>query len=285
MTGYGAAEVHREQLTCAVEIRAVNNRYLKISVRLADAYGALESPLEKLVRDQLRRGTINVNVRWSGSAAAVGVRLNKELLQGLLAELRGLVAEPSNLLGALIGIPGVVEHTTASVDPEAQWPILAEAVQAALGRLQTMRQDEGAAMAAELRQIGAAIAERVEAIEQRTPEALVAYRDRLMERVNTLLLDHQHALQPNDLMRELSILAERVDVAEEITRLRSHLAQFHDFLDASESSGRKLEFLSQEMHREANTLGAKANDIRISAWVVELKTQVERLREIVQNVE
>jgi uncharacterized protein (TIGR00255 family) len=148
-----------------------------------------------------------------------------------------------------------------------------------------MRSTEGAAMLAELRRDCQTIADEVEQIRQRAPLVIEAYRDRLLERVNKLLQEHQVRLEAADIVREVAILADRSDIAEELARLRSHLEQFLAIADGPESNGRKLEFLIQELLREANTIGSKANDADISRRVIEIKAAIERMREMVQNVE
>jgi uncharacterized protein (TIGR00255 family) len=151
--------------------------------------------------------------------------------------------------------------------------------------MSTMRADEGRAMAADLKANGQIVAVALDAIEARAPHVAESYRGRLTERLTKLLAEYEINLQPTDLIRELSIYAERSDISEEIVRLRSHLEQFGATLALEESSGRKLEFLTQEMFRETNTIGSKANDVQISRHVIEIKAAIERIREMIQNVE
>jgi uncharacterized protein (TIGR00255 family) len=154
-----------------------------------------------------------------------------------------------------------------------------------MGSMAAMRAEEGKAMAADLAANAAAIARELNAIEARAPGVAETYRGRLSERLTKTLSEFQITLDPNDLIREVSIFAERSDISEEIVRLRSHLEQFAATLDLPESSGRKLEFLTQEMFRETNTIGSKANDVEISRHVIEIKAAIERIREMIQNVE
>ncbi|MGH7202036.1 MAG: endoribonuclease YicC domain-containing protein, partial [Planctomycetaceae bacterium] len=155
----------------------------------------------------------------------------------------------------------------------------------ALLKLDAFRRAEGASMGQELRALCGVAAGQIEAIARRAPQVVIDYRDRLQERVRDLLSTLEASVGSADLIREVSIFAERCDITEELTRMRSHLGQFESFLDADASQGRKLDFLSQEMFREVNTIGAKANDVEIAHAVVEMKAAVEKIREILQNVE
>jgi uncharacterized protein (TIGR00255 family) len=194
-------------------------------------------------------------------------------------------AEPSHWAAGLLGLPGVIEQANGNLDMEAAWPPVERATTAALQSLQRMRRDEGAAMQEELAELGRRIGALVDEVDRLAERSVADYRDRLFERVSGLLAEHNVAIDKGDTIRELTLLAERFDIAEEIARLRSHRTQFHAILESDDSVGRKLEFLTQELHREANTIGSKANDIAIANLVVDLKTRIERVREIVQNVE
>jgi uncharacterized protein (TIGR00255 family) len=168
---------------------------------------------------------------------------------------------------------------------DEEWPLLERVLEQALDRLQAMRQEEGRAMAQELLQLRDQIAAELGAIRARIPSVAAAYRDRLLERVRALLAELDVKIDRSDLIKEVAIFAERSDIAEEVVRLASHLDQFRDVVAEPESAGRKLEFLTQEMFREANTIGSKASDVDISRHVVEIKGALEKIRELVQNVE
>jgi uncharacterized protein (TIGR00255 family) len=165
------------------------------------------------------------------------------------------------------------------------WPLIEKVLQDALNRLHNMRNDEGRAMGEELLAHRDTIARHLESIRQRSPQVVSAFRDKLYERVKKLLGEHDVQLDKNDLIREVSIFAERSDIAEEIVRLATHLGHFQEIMQEADSPGRKLEFLVQEMSREANTIGSKASDVDISREVVEIKGTLEKIRELVQNVE
>lgn len=290
MTGFG--EAHRKDALLAVsaEVRTINSRYFKLVVRCADGYSALEPQIEALVRQHIKRGTVQVTLRIERARASEDYRFNTAVLAGYRQQLEELrknwqLAEPVGV-EALLMLPGVVsENAGASLDATADWPMIGEALAAALTHMDTMRVDEGRAMAADLSANGAAVAKELDAIEARAPQVGDAYRTRLTERLTKTLAEYEVTLEPGDLVREISIYAERSDISEEIVRLRSHLEQFAATLALPESSGRKLEFLTQEMSRETNTIGSKANDVQISRHVIEIKAAIERIREMIQNVE
>jgi uncharacterized protein (TIGR00255 family) len=291
MTGYGEARHQGEDLSVSVELRALNNRYLKVSLRAADPYHLLEPEFEKVVRRVVRRGTLQVHLRCERAAAPQDYRVNVTALRSYLAQLRPLAAEVGlanggGLLGSILALPGVVpEPGGFSSHIDDDWPVLERVLQEALGRLQTMRQEEGRAMAQELLSHRDAIARHLGRIRTRIPQVAAAFRDRLYERVRAVLADLDVQLDRSELIKEVSIFSERSDIAEEVVRLSSHLDQFQEMMNEAESPGRKLEFLTQEMFREANTIGSKASDVEISREVVEIKGTLEKIRELVQNVE
>lgn len=289
MTGFGEARRQEEARTVAVEVRSLNGRHLKLSTRISDPYTALEPELDRLVRSRLKRGTVQLNLRIESLKRPEDYRLNLAALEGYRAQLLAFLGdgpEPPDLMTALLSLPGVVESSRPTVDdPSKDWPALEPVVAEALDQLERARQEEGRAMEAELRSLAGTIAEHLEPIANRAPEVVASYRDRLTERVNALVADRGLAVEPDQLIREVAIFAERGDIAEELTRLRAHLDQFHAVIATEEAPGRKLEFVVQEMGRETNTIGSKANDVEISRGVVEIKGALEKIRELIQNVE
>jgi len=292
MTGYGEARFQSEQLSLSIELRAVNNRYLKVSVRASDPYHLLEPEFEKVIRRTVRRGTLQVHLRCEKQSAAQDFRLNAVALRSYLGQLRGVAAElgladgSSALLAGILALPGVVvEPGSLAFQLHEDWPIIEGVLVKALANMQAMRQEEGRAMAQELLAHRDTIAGRLERIRQRIPLVTTTFRDRLHERVRTLLAELDVHIDRSDLIKEVAIFSERSDIAEEVVRLASHLDQFQGFLGEEESPGRKLEFLTQEMFREANTMGSKASDVEISREVVEIKGTLEKIRELVQNIE
>jgi uncharacterized protein (TIGR00255 family) len=287
MTGYGEGRLQDDRWSVSVELRTVNNRHLKLSARISEPYGALEPDLERLVRDKLRRGTVQLVLRVERPRKSEDYRLNTVALASYRDQLQALQgsARPVDL-APLLALPGVVEERAQTADdPHDDWPLISRVVNEALARLQASRADEGRAMARELLALGAAIGDRLECVAARGPEVIASYNDRLAERVQALVKEKGITIEPKDLIREVAILAERADIAEEVVRLRAHLAHFAEVIHEPESAGRKLEFVAQEMGRETNTIGSKANDVSISREVVEIKGLLEKIRELIQNVE
>jgi uncharacterized protein (TIGR00255 family) len=290
MTGFGEAHAERDGLTVSVEVRTVNNRYLKLSTRTSEGYGALEPQIEAAVRTKIRRGTVQVSVRVDRARSADDYRIDAEVLGSYRRQIEQLALlwqqGRSVPLESFLPLPGVViECNSAARDVDDDWPVVCQALDDAIERMESMRKEEGRAMAADLKGNARSIAECLEHVQRRAPLVIEAYRARLKDRVQKALAELQVTLDPADLIREVSLFSDRSDISEEVVRLRSHLDQFDQLLDASESAGRKLDFLIQEMVREANTIGSKANDVEIARWVIEIKTAVERIREMIQNVE
>ena len=217
-------------------------------------------------------------------------RINSVALSSYRKQLDEIAAQSKTSdavpLGQLLLLPGVVdEEALSSEDVQQDWPVLRKVLDEALENLTAMRAEEGRTMYGDLKANCDSIVGDLTAVESRAPLVVDGYRSRLEERIKRLLADHEITLDPSDLIREVSIFAERSDISEEIVRLRSHVEQFVDTLNLDTSSGRKLEFLTQEMVRESNTIGSKANDVEIARHVIEIKSAIERIREMIQNVE
>ncbi len=301
MTGYGEARHQDPRWTVQVEMRTVNNRHLKISSRISDEFAAMEGALEQLVRERVRRGTVQISLRIERPRRPEDYRLNLVALASYRDQLQALQGEngcegdwgtvsPGATaavdLGPLLALPGVVEETRpCAASPQEDWPEVAAVVVRALEALEASRAREGRAMADELIALGRSIDEHLGRIAERAPLVVQAYHRKITERVRALVADQGVTIEPADLVREVAILADRCDISEEVVRLRAHLAQYAAIIDEPESSGRKLEFLVQEMGREINTIGSKANDVEISRAVVDVKALLEKIRELVQNVE
>lgn len=290
MTGYGDARRQQEEVSVGVEVRAVNNRYLKVLTKVPDAYTSLEGDIEKLVRTAVTRGTVTVTVRVDGAEGESPYKLNRKALEEYWRQLNELaesihVATPTDL-GSLIDLPGAVtEKEETNLDAQAEWPLVRDALDEALEKLRDFRASEGQSMEKDLRENCRVISGKLDEVRTHAPQVVRDYRDRLQERVGELLEGTEVTLNDADVLREVSLFAERCDINEEVTRLASHLEQFDEFLDGESSQGRKLDFLSQEMFREVNTIGSKANNVEIAHCVVEMKAAIEKLREILQNVE
>lgn len=295
MTGFGAARAERSLpdgvlLAVRAEVRTVNHKHLQVKVRLPQDHGVLEAPIERLVRGRLARGAVQLFLEVARTGGEPGYDVDEVALARYAELQRSLAARndlaPAPNVASLMTLPGVIVPRRAAESVRADGPE-AEAVLSVVGeaidQLLEMRGVEGDAMERDLRTSADAITELVGQIEERVPDILVRHKARLVERVAELSGDA--AITEADLAREVALLSDRLDVAEEITRLRSHIDQLAGLLDAGGAIGRKLDFLAQEFFREANTIGSKCSDSGVAHLVVDLKTQVERLREQVQNVE
>jgi len=289
MTGYGDARRQSGGWKIHSEVRAVNNRYFKLTTRTSDGYASLEGAIEKVVREFVSRGTISVTLRVAHETSPDRFELNRESLQSYWQQLHRIAeathAPAPSDLGCLLQLPGAVTEPDNEADPQAAWPDVREVLTESLRKLQEFRVSEGESMRAELAAQCRGVAEQLDRVAVRAPGVVKDYRERLSERIKALLVEHAVQITDSDLLREMGLFADRCDITEEITRLRSHLEQFESVMGQQESQGRKLEFLSQEMFRETNTIGSKANDVEIAHCVVEMKANVEKIREILQNVE
>lgn len=289
MTGCGTGSAAAGENTCRVELRTVNNRAFKFSLRAREGLIGLEPRAESLVRRHVQRGTVHMVLELAGPAAAATRRIDRVQLASYLDQLEDFcaghgLAVPTQI-DPLLALPGV----TCDAPPEAAameqiWPLVAEATERAVVALDGMRRAEGAALAADMRAVCGEIMRLVAAIRTRVPQAVERQRGRLVERVAGLLGERGAGLSEADVAREIALVADRSDVAEELVRLESHVAQFERLL-GEETPGRQLDFLAQELAREANTVSAKSADVEIAHAVVDLKTRIERLREQVQNLE
>ncbi|QDT65955.1 YicC/YloC family endoribonuclease [Calycomorphotria hydatis] len=290
MTGYGAARVEADGWAATAEIKSVNNRYLKVSSRLPEAVASREGDIERLLRNYVSRGTVQLQVRIEPLAAKQASRIDSDTFASYVAEIRELstscgVPELFSA-GDVLPLPGVIVDTSKQqADPELIWPLVEQVVGQAGEKLSGFRQTEGTAMGAALADLANEIRGILTKVEEHAPEVIQQYREKVIERVNSVLAETGVTIESQDVLREVALFADKCDIAEEIARLNSHLAQFDDFLNDKQSQGRKLDFLIQEIFREINTIGSKANSAVLAHHVVEMKGAVEKMREIVQNVE
>src|SRR5438876_911288 len=290
MTGFGEARRQVNGTSVAVEVRTINSRHFKLSYRASEGYAPLEPDVEAATREIIRRGTVQLNLRVDRATAAEDYRIDIDVLENYRQQLEDYTARREwNVpvdLRVLLTLPGaIIERSRAENDPRKEWPMIEPVVREALAATAKMRAEEGVALAADLAHNGRQILELLDAIAKRAPEVIQSYQSRLTTRVEQALSELNVTVEPADLLREVALFADRSDISEEIVRLRSHLQQYEAALMFAESSGRKLEFITQEMGREINTIGSKANDGEISRLVVEIKTALERIREQIQNVE
>lgn len=291
MTGFGEARSQAGGMAVAVEVRTINSRHLKLSYRSSEGYAALEPEVEAITRESIRRGTVQLNLRVDRRSSSEDYHINTDVLENYRRQIEqytGGHSESSDptMLQLLLSLPGSVdEKSRGDHDPHEDWPTIEPVIREALAAMAKMRAEEGVALAADLAHNGRQIAELLDEVSRRSPEVTQSYQSRLTGRVQQALSELNVTVQPADLLREIALFADRSDISEEIVRLRSHLQQYEAALLMSESSGRKLEFITQEMGREINTIGSKANDAEISRLVVDIKTALERIREQIQNVE
>ena len=290
MTGYGEATQECDGVRVKVELRAINNRYLRISIR-CDKYLAFESRAEELVRKLVHRGTVNGTIHIARTNNGNRYRIDDQVVRAYLQQIQelpaGFAKSDSLNLGILLQLPGAVQERESDDDGnQAELAAIVDtAVQDCLSRLSVMRETEGRAMQVSLEANLVELTQHWQAVNQRAPSVAENYRQRLHDRINQLLQEHGITLLASDLVREVGMYGERCDISEELVRLQSHVQQFRTTIQQPESNGRKLDFVIQEMVRETNTMGAKANDPELAHHVVEMKSIIDRMREMVQNVE
>ncbi len=291
MTGYGRAVAEAGRKVTA-EVRSVNGRFFKLNVKLPGRYGALEDRIKTLINDLgVKRGSIDVNLFFEDGTDEGGSELNETVLAAY-AKQAGKVAKKLKLKGgvplaALMSLPGVVKRIDAKEDLEQVWALSRKALEKALEHFNHMREKEGASMAADIRSQLAKLADHREAIRAAAPDALKATVLRFKERIQKLLADAGvNAPLNNDVLERETVLAtDRTDVSEEVARLESHFQQMESTLVEGGETGKKLDFLTQELFRETNTIGSKVNDDRVTYRVVDMKGLIEKIREQVQNLE
>jgi len=290
MTGYGRGECARDGFKITVELGAVNRRQSEISVNLPRELEMLEAPVRDAINARVARGrvTARISVHASEGKTSARMHLNKSLAEAYATEL-GRLAKQLKLSGGvsldqILRAPGVFQSDEELVEAEKIWPAVEKALQQALASLVKMREREGAHLAQDLAARVEIMRRAVGKIQKQAPLTAENYRKQLLERIKSAGIEN---IAPDDerLLKEVVLFADRSDIAEELTRLQSHFQQFEDCRKSPEPVGRTLDFLAQEMNREINTIGSKANDAVISREVVTLKAELERFREQAQNVE
>jgi len=290
MTGYGEAAGELEGVSYAIEIKAVNNRYLKTIVKLPEGVTFLEDEIDKELRKRLSRGTINCVLRIKGASATDLFAIDEVALRSIVSRLNA-VSSSVGVAGAidlasLLELPGIVQPTQPDEEQSARIRRLVLTLTGeALDKLQRMREAEGGFLEADLRKHCDAMMAELDVIRQRSGSVVIEYAKRLRRRVEELLAEAKLKLDEQTLAREVAILADRSDISEEIARLDAHLQQFRQICQTDGQAGRRLDFLSQEMLREANTMASKAADASIARSVVDIKCLIERLKEQIQNIE
>lgn len=288
MTGFGRAEVSSSVGSLTVEVSSVNNRFLEMSVRIPRQLSLLEMQIRELISSRVNRGQINLSVTLDDTDALVQRTLiNKRLAAAYTKQLRALAKELKMegdvSLEELVLIPDILKPDKEKVDHEQVWKLVEKALTKALTDLIAMRKKEGQAMATDMQQRLLAMKKAIAEIEKRSIGATEIYRDKLQQRISSLLESGQ--AEQLRLEEEIALFAERTDITEECTRLKSHIDLYQQALKMKEPAGKRLNFILQEMNREANTIGSKCSEFAISSLAISLKEEIEKLRELVQNVE
>ena len=289
MTGFGRGSAAGENFTVAVDLKTVNNRFLDIHLRMGTELSGLEALVKRRISTRLARGRVDVSITFERSGE-VAYELNRPLIAGYISALRAMQrefeisGEPD--INVLARLPGAMQPVRDDLDDEMIAGV-ERAIDAALGELEQMREREGEELKAEMRARLDDIDRHVPVIEAAAGSMVDAYRTRLQRRIGELLVRNGQGVEvdPGRLAQEVAYLADRSDVSEEIVRLKSHLVQFREALESEGDTGKRLDFLLQELNREANTVLSKSTDLSIKEAALEIKAAVEKLREQVQNVE
>lgn len=288
MTGYGKSEQTIDSLNVTVEIKSVNHRYFEFSARVPREYGFLEEKLKKYCNSLITRGKVECYVSVEDlEEREMEVNVNETLAAGYVKALKEL-SERFGLKDDISAVtlsryPDVITLHKASEDEERIWNAVKTVAETAVSKFIEMRETEGSKLRGDILSRADYIIECVEFIEGRSPETVREYNEKLKQRMKELLGDA--AVDEQRLLNEAAIYADKIAVDEETVRLRSHISQLREFMNSSEAIGRKLDFLVQEINREANTIGSKAQDVDIAKKVIAIKAEFEKIREQVQNIE
>ena len=288
MTGFGRAQQTVDGRDITVEIKSVNHRYFEFSARVPRAYGYLEDKLKSYLQSSISRGKVEVGVTMvTVEGTGADVEINQALAQGYIDALRQL-GQATGLkddltLTSISRFSDIFAVHKTSEDEDVVWEAVRQVVDQAVAKFVAMRQTEGARLKADVEGRLDTIEAYVGQVEQLAPQTVENYRKRLYDKIAEVLADSR--VDEQRILTEAAIFAERIAVDEETVRLRSHLAQFRGILQQSEPVGRKLDFLVQEINRETNTIGSKAQDLQVAKIVVEIKAEIEKIREQIQNLE
>ena len=288
MTGYGRGETVKENISVVVELRSVNHRYFEFSCRVPRGYVFLEDKLKTFCQQRITRGKVDLFLTLDVTASDnVVVEINHSLASGYVNAIKELseTYEINDGFSAvtLARFPDIFTVKSQAIDEDTVWSVVEEATSVALDGFAAMRAKEGKKLYDDVKSRVETILEKVAFIEERSPETVKAYREKLETRIREMLADA--TVDEGRLLTETAIFADKVAVAEETVRLRSHIKQLMELLESNIAVGRKLDFIVQEMNREANTIGSKAQDIEIAHTVVDIKAEIEKIREQIQNIE
>ena len=290
MTGFGESQKNQDGLRVHVEIKTVNNRFFKLSLHISEGYSLLESQIDSLLRQSIKRGTVQLNVNVVKEFSSDSISFNASAMDAYWTALSAWAKKAG--VGAiqpdsLLTLPGVIENANSNKESnlENDWLVIQSAISDAAEKLYAMRQREGEAMRRDLSANISEIRSYLEEIRALAPNVPKNYASKLTERINAILEEQGVEIDSKDIVREVAIFTDKCDISEEVVRLSCHLDQFDALLESSNAEGRKLDFLTQEMNRETNTIGSKANDLDIARRVIDIKAVIEKIREMVQNVE
>ena len=288
MTGFGSARTTADGRRWEVEIRTVNGRALKCAVRLPDHLHGIESAVEQAVASHLARGSATVTVHVHDERTATPAHVNIDALRGWIDQLRPVMDDASLMLSAgdVLSLPGVVEENIDEDARDLAGSVLDDLLAEACAGVIAMRTAEGASLQADVRQHLQVVTDQLAKVQAEAPGIAEAYQQRLTQRMETMLAELGTKVREEDIVREVAVFAERTDIAEEISRLGMHVEQFDELLQREEGPvGRTLDFLTQEMLREANTMGSKCQDASVARSIVEIKGAIDRIKEQIQNIE
>ena len=288
MTGYGRSQQVIDGREIVVEIKSVNHRYFEFSARVPRAYGYLEEKLKSLLQGSISRGKVDVGVTiFNVEGKDALIEVNKSIAQGYIDALReaneSLCLKDDITLSRIMRLPDIFNVTKTEEDEEEVWNDVKIVASEAVGNFLIMRRAEGIKMTDDISLRLGYIEKLVESVEKRSPEITRLYRERLYNRIKEILEDKN--VDEQRILTEAAVFSEKTAVDEETVRLKSHIHQFRTLLESDEPVGRKLDFLIQEFNRESNTIGSKAQDIEVTKTVVELKSEIEKIREQIQNIE
>lgn len=288
MTGFGRGESAVENRKFTVEIKTVNHRYGDVNIRLPRKFNFLEPRIKTTLKEMISRGKTDVYISYEDySEECNSVKINEALAKDYLKNLKALGQQcelkDDLSLTFIAKLPDVIKLEEQSLDEDLVWEILQGALTEAVNQLVAMRQREGESLYQDLMDKLKTLDNDTNVLIERAPQVVMEYRERLNNRLEELLDDHN--IDENRLATEVAIFADRAAIDEELVRLKSHVAQMREYFESDEAVGRKLDFLAQEMNREANTIASKSNDVQVTKVAINLKTEIEKIREQIQNIE
>lgn len=289
MTGYGKGQCESELYRIKVELKSVNHRYLDVNIKLPRYLIYLEESIKKTIKEYLNRGKVDVFINFEFiNVSSVDVKIDLPLARSFKAALEELKEElqleDTIRLNNLLSVSDILKTEKRDLDDDLVWDTLNDALKDALAQMSEMRSFEGDKLKEDMISKLDSIEGIIAYVEERSPLVVDEYRVKLNDRINSLMED-KTLIDPDRLAMEVAIYADKSSIDEEITRLRSHISQFKEILSQDGGVGRKLDFLIQEFNREANTIGSKSSDSKLVSYVVELKSEIEKIREQVQNIE